>query len=146
MQATIGLQKDGSIAIEVDVALALLQWPFLTDISLVWAAASIFDPAAAPVDQDPSSAAATAAADALLMSTEPSPWLYFNAILRDSQVFIPVADPVSPTPSLSKPTACTVLSLVSNFSAFSQTIHKGMTHCSNQKRGFWKVDPSKCDG
>ena len=95
LQATIGMLKDGTIAIELDVGLALLQWPFLTDISLVWAAASVFDNTSGLGDEDPTTVAAGTAADAILRSTELSPWLYFNVVLRDSQIFLPVADPVS---------------------------------------------------
>lgn len=87
--------KDGTVAIEMDLQLALAQWPFLTDISLVWAAASVFDPIPTTADTDPSSAAASAVADAILKATELSSWIYFNIITRDSQVFIPLADPVS---------------------------------------------------
>lgn len=39
--------QDGTVAVEADVSHALVQWPFLTDISFVWAAASIFQPEAA---------------------------------------------------------------------------------------------------
>ena len=54
LQATIALMKDGTIAIEVSTALTLIQWPFLTDISLAWAAASIFDPSLVENEADPS--------------------------------------------------------------------------------------------
>ena len=94
-QATIALMKDGTVAVEVDVSLALLQWPFLSDISLGWAAASIFAPTPAQPGADPAAAAASAAMDAVLNSAEHVPWLYLNIILQDSQFFLPVADPVS---------------------------------------------------
>ena len=59
MQATIALIPDGTVAIEVDVCSVLLQWPFLSDISLGLAAASIFQ---APVSsEDPQDAAQAAA-------------------------------------------------------------------------------------
>ena len=41
-QATIALIPDGTVAIELDIASVLLQWPFLSDVSLGLAAASIF--------------------------------------------------------------------------------------------------------
>lgn len=93
LQATIALMKDGTIAIEVSTALTLIQWPFLTDISLAWAAASIFDPSLVENEADPS--LSRTEIDAVLASSEVGPWLYFNCILRDSQMFLPVADPVS---------------------------------------------------
>ena len=96
MQATIALFTDGTVAVEVSLSLALIQWPFLTDISLAWAAASIFDPLSAEAGTDPSTAAATTAAESILRNSELAPWLYFNCILRDSQLFVPVADPVRP--------------------------------------------------
>lgn len=58
-QATIALLKDGTIAVEVTTALTLVQWPFLTDISLAWAAASIFDPTSVDASEDASAAAAS---------------------------------------------------------------------------------------
>lgn len=91
-QATIALMKDGTIAVEVSTSLTLIQWPFLTDISLAWAAASIFDPNLAG-NESPEGLAKNEI-DAVLANAELGPWLYFNCILRDSQAFIPVADPV----------------------------------------------------
>ena len=85
--------KDGTIAVEVSTSLTLIQWPFLTDISLAWAAASIFDPSLAG-NESPEGLAKNEI-DAVLANAELGPWLYFNCILRDSQAFIPVADPVS---------------------------------------------------
>ena len=59
LQATIALIPDGTVAIEVDVCSVLLQWPFLSDISLGLAAASIFQaPVASEVPQDAAQAAA----------------------------------------------------------------------------------------
>lgn len=95
VQATIALMKDGTVAVEVSLSVALVQWPFLTDISLAWAAASIFDPGAAELGCDPGSAAASKAFDSILKSPERAPWLYFNCILEASQLFVPVADPAS---------------------------------------------------
>ena len=86
--------KDGTIAVEVSTSLTLIQWPFLTDISLAWAAASIFDPNLAG-NESPEGLLKNEI-DAVLANSEQGPWLYFNCILRDSQAFIPVADPVIP--------------------------------------------------
>lgn len=36
--------KDGTMAVEAFLGNTLVQWPFLTDLSLIWAAASIFLP------------------------------------------------------------------------------------------------------
>ena len=93
LQATIALLKDGTIAVEVSTSLTLVQWPFLTDISLAWAAASIFEPCLAETEDSP--CAASQEIETVLADAEFGPWLYINCILRDSQLFIPVADPVS---------------------------------------------------
>ena len=93
VQATIALMKDGTIAVEVNTSLTLIQWPFLTDISLAWAAASIFDPSL--VENDADGSAMRTEIDAVLAHSEVTPWLYFNCVLRDSQMFLPVADPFS---------------------------------------------------
>lgn len=93
--------KDGTIAVEVSTSLTLIQWPFLTDISLAWAAASIFDPNL--VENEADTSTTRNEIDAVLANSEIGPWLYFNCILRDSQMFLPVADPVSQlTPPFSK--------------------------------------------
>lgn len=95
-QVTIAMMKDGTIAVETSLSVALIQWPFLTDVSLVWAAASIFDPGYTEgSEDDPSLAAASNAAASVLAGPGLAPWLYFNIILQDSQLFVPVADPVS---------------------------------------------------
>ena len=86
--------QDGTIAIEANLSHALVQWPFLSDISLVWAAASVFQPEV-PAGDDP---AAEAAADAVAQTLDKSvqqPWLYLNIVLRNSQLFLPVLDLVS---------------------------------------------------
>lgn len=95
LQATVAVMQDGTIAIEANLSHALVQWPFLSDISLVWAAASIFQPDASTGDDPADKAAAQAVAETLDKSTQ-QPWLYLNIVLRNSQLFLPVLDLVGP--------------------------------------------------
>lgn len=90
MQATIALLKDGTVAVELRLTAALLQWPFLTDLSLTSAAASIFS----PPPSDGKCGDAALAAESAVLANAMAPWLYFNCILEDCQAFIPVCDPV----------------------------------------------------
>ena len=80
------------MAIETSLCHTLVQWPFLTDISLIWALASIFQPEAPPAGGD---AAAEAAAEAVAQTLDKSvekAWLYLNIVLQNSQLFLPVLD------------------------------------------------------
>ena len=90
-QATIAVMQDGTVAIEADLCHALVQWPFLSDISLVWAAASIFQPES-PIGEDPAERAAAEAAAQQLDRSVQQPWIYLNIVLRNSQLFLPVLD------------------------------------------------------
>ena len=91
--------EDGTIAIEATVHQLLVQWPYLTDLSLIWATASIFEPAnpadVSGPDADPAQKAAAAAAQKILQEPAIQPWLYFNLIAHNSHVFAPVMDLVS---------------------------------------------------
>ena len=94
MQATIALMEDGTVAVEANLSHALLQWPFLSDISLIWAAASIFQPVPSSAGDPAAQAVAEAAAQKLDKSIQ-QPWIYLNIVLRNSQIFLPVLDVVS---------------------------------------------------
>ena len=41
-QVTVAVMDDGTVAVEVAESQALLQWPYLSDISLITAVASVF--------------------------------------------------------------------------------------------------------
>ncbi len=79
--------KDGTIAVEVAVARALLQWPFLSDLSLVDALMSVFVPDTAVLEEMNGSPVLTQPASL-------QPWLYFNLYLTDSEFFLPILDMV----------------------------------------------------
>jgi hypothetical protein len=75
--------SDGTVACQLYGASALVQWPFLCDVSLASALASVFRPdwgcPPPPLGR------------ALMLQR--APWLYFNVVLRDSQLFVPSLSP-----------------------------------------------------
>lgn len=99
LQVQLAVVDDGTIAIEATVHELLAQWPYLSDLSLIWAAASIFEPASpadvAAANGDPAHQAAAAAAQRVLQEPAVQPWLYFNLIAHNSHIFAPVMDLVS---------------------------------------------------
>ena len=99
LQVQLSVIDDGTLAIEATVHQLLAQWPYLSDLSLIWAAASIFQPATpadvAAADADPAHQAAAAASQRILQEPAVQPWLYFNLIAHNSHAFAPVMDLVS---------------------------------------------------
>jgi hypothetical protein len=75
-QFSYSMSHDGTTACQLSAASALVQWPFLCDVSLVSAAASIFLPNWGRPPPPLGSG----------LVLRRWPWLYFNAVLRDSQV------------------------------------------------------------
>ena len=104
LQVQLSVIDDGTLAIEATVYQLLAQWPYLSDLSLIWAAASIFEPASpaevAGARADPAHQAAAAAAHRILQEPAVQPWLYFNLIAHNSHVFAPVMDLVGSPPEL----------------------------------------------
>lgn len=94
-QVQLSVLDDGTLAIEANVDELLAQWPYLSDLSLVWSLASIFQPVAVDEQADPAHQAAAAAATRVLEGAELQSWLYFNLIAHNSHVFVPVMDLVS---------------------------------------------------
>ena len=94
-QVQLSVLDDGSLAIEANVDELLAQWPYLSDLSLVWSLASIFQPVTVDDQADPAHQAAAAAATKVLEGAELQSWLYFNLIAHNSHVFAPVMDLVS---------------------------------------------------
>ena len=95
LQISIALQKDGTVAVQTALDKALVQWPFLHDISLLSAVTSVFLPSASPGGHsDAAKSAARAAAAGALDMAMLQPWLYFNVLLLNSQLFVPVLDKV----------------------------------------------------
>ena len=97
--------SDGTLAIQAAMAHVLAQWPFLLDMSLSTAIAAIFAPVqgAALGERDVIDTAGNcglgpsvglAAEVAALEEAMLKPWLYFNLIMTDSQLFLPVLDRV----------------------------------------------------
>ena len=96
VQASVGLLTDGTIAVEVQLAELLLQWPFLSDLSFMDAASSIFQPPTDIAEEtgDPLHTAAAAAAAQVVQKGALQPWLYLNIIAVNSQFLLPVFDMV----------------------------------------------------
>lgn len=96
VQASVGLLTDGTIAVEVQLAELLLQWPFLSDLSFMDAASSIFQPPTEIAEEtgDPLHTAAAAAAAQVIQRGALQPWLYLNIIAVNSQFLLPVFDMV----------------------------------------------------
>ncbi|KAK9867090.1 hypothetical protein WJX84_006946 [Apatococcus fuscideae] len=97
LQASVGLLTDGTIAVEVQLAELLLQWPFLSDLSFMDAASSIFQPPTEIAEEtgDPLHTAAAAAAAQVQQKGALQPWLYLNIIAVNSQFLLPVFDMVT---------------------------------------------------
>ena len=84
------------MAIQTALDKALVQWPFLRDTSLLSAITAVFVPApSSGAGTDAARTAAVAAAAGALDMTLLQPWLYYNILLLNSQLFIPVLDKVS---------------------------------------------------
>ena len=96
LQVQLSVIDDGTLAIEATVHQLLAQWPYLSDLSLIWATASIFEPTnpadVAGPDADPAHQAAAVAAHKILQEPAVQPWLYFNLIAHNSHMFAPVLD------------------------------------------------------
>lgn len=76
LQIVFSMLADGTMANEVELCHSLLQWPYLTDMSLVNAVVSIFQPGWCTGPQP--------LVNTLLLKA--NPWFYFNLVLRESQV------------------------------------------------------------
>lgn len=81
-QVSVAMLADGTIMNEVDLCHTLVQWPYLSEMSLVNAVSSIFLP---------SWCTGPFRLSSKLQLTR-WPWFYFNLILRESQV-LPAASP-----------------------------------------------------
>eukprot|EP00798_Chlamydomonas_sp_ICE-L_P005984 gene5984-5277_t len=79
-KVSVNMLNDGTMAIEVDMCHTLLQWPYLTDMSLVSAIVSIFQPG---WGGPPASLVDT-------LQKKMYPWMYFNIVMRNSEIYIPV--------------------------------------------------------
>lgn len=79
----VGALKEGTVTVELALAHALLQWPYLSDLSLVSAVINTFYADwGAPPRLPPA-----------WLQLRRSAWLYFNLVLTESQVFIPLLSP-----------------------------------------------------
>eukprot|EP00878_Enallax_costatus_P006928 GHUV01007260.1.p1 GENE.GHUV01007260.1~~GHUV01007260.1.p1 ORF type:complete len:2890 (+),score=849.52 GHUV01007260.1:2-8671(+) len=79
----MGYLKEGTMTVELTLGSALLQWPYLSDLSLVSAMINIFynDWGAAPK------------LPPAWVQLKRNAWLYFNLVITDSQIFMPLLTP-----------------------------------------------------
>ena len=91
-QVQLSVLDDGTLAIEANIHELLAQWPYLSDLSLIWSVASIFQPQTLDKQADPAHNDAALAASKLLQGAELQPWLYLNLIAHNSHMFIPILD------------------------------------------------------
>lgn len=75
-QVLFTFQANGTLANEVTICHSILQWPFLTEMSLISSIVSIF---VTSWGKGP-----LPLFDTLLLT--PRPWFYFNLVVQDSQV------------------------------------------------------------
>ncbi len=80
---SFAMQADGTMSNEIELCHALMQWPYLTEFSLISSVISIFLPSWGHPITSP-------AATLRLMEF---PWFYFNLLVRDSQIFLPLLSP-----------------------------------------------------
>lgn len=83
MRVSFAMLHCGTMANEIEFCHTLVQWPYLTEFSLISAIISIFLPSWGHPAAGPE-------AGLRLMAL---PWMYFNLVMRDSQLFIPVLSP-----------------------------------------------------
>lgn len=75
LQVLFTQRHDSTMAIELDMCHSLLQWPYLTDMSLINAMVAIFEPnwcMGPPPFMD-------------TLQLKLNPWLYVNVVIRESQ-------------------------------------------------------------
>eukprot|EP00887_Chlorella_sp_A99_P007742 scaffold20.g7742.t1 len=80
LEVSLGMLADSTMAVEVALSNALVNWPYFNDLSLIWSIANIFSAPWSPqrTDEDrPEPAGAP--------PPVPSAWLYFNLVLTDTQ-------------------------------------------------------------
>ncbi|GFR40086.1 hypothetical protein Agub_g634, partial [Astrephomene gubernaculifera] len=83
VRISFAMLHDGTMANEIELCHTLAQWPYLTEMSLVSSIISIFLPNWGRPAAGPEAALRLAA----------TPWFYFNLVLRESQLYVPVLAP-----------------------------------------------------
>ncbi len=83
VRVSFAIMHDGTMANEVELCHTLVQWPYLTEMSLVSAIIAIFLPGWGQPAAGPES----------LLRLATAPWFYFNLIFTNSQIYVPVLSP-----------------------------------------------------
>ena len=84
-EASVGILEDSTMAIELALSGALIQYPYFHDVSLVNGVVGIFR-------AEGSSEQHHDGDDLDGMFTDISPWMYLNVIITDTEIFVPVVD------------------------------------------------------
>ncbi|GLI64033.1 hypothetical protein VaNZ11_007171 [Volvox africanus] len=83
VRVSFAMLQDGTIANEIEMCHTLVQWPYLTETSLVSSIIAIFMPMWGHPLSGPEA----------LLRLSATPWFYFNLLLRNSQVYLPLLAP-----------------------------------------------------
>ena len=84
-EASVGVLTDSTMAVEVALSGALVQYPYFHDMSLINGIASIFTSSTASDGQE-------ASGDPPDETSDISSWMYLNVLVTDTEIFIPVVD------------------------------------------------------
>ncbi|GIL71932.1 hypothetical protein Vretifemale_2370, partial [Volvox reticuliferus] len=83
VRVSFAMLQDGTMANEIELCHTLVQWPYLTETSLVSSIIAIFMPMWGHPLSGPEA----------LLRLSASPWFYFNLLLRNSQAYLPLLAP-----------------------------------------------------
>lgn len=84
-EASVGILEDSTMAIEVALSGALIQYPYFHDMSLINGIVGIFK-------GDQSSEHLSKDDEASEVAVDISQWMYLNVIITDTEIFVPVVD------------------------------------------------------
>lgn len=84
-EASVGILEDSTMAIELALSGALIQYPYFHDMSLINGIVGIFK-------SEGKSEQMHADDDLEAVFVDISPWMYLNMIITDTEVFVPVVD------------------------------------------------------
>ncbi|GIL45737.1 hypothetical protein Vafri_2896 [Volvox africanus] len=83
VRVSFAMLQDGTMANEIEMCHTLVQWPYLTETSLLSSIIAIFMPTWGHPLSGPEA----------LLRLSATPWFYFNLLLRNSQVYLPLLAP-----------------------------------------------------
>jgi len=90
LEVSVAILEDSTTAVEVGLSSALLQWPYFKDLSLIWSVANVFK-SVPPGEREQVNDDVPVVKESP-PAPGPSSWLYFNVILTETEIFVPVLD------------------------------------------------------